>query len=327
MRLTIQENDFLRYHFGNNNIFSKLATFSDASRRQYSRVLIDGSVYMLVIYSKDMDDSFYRYCYVSSFLSDNNFKVPEMIITDHERKMMLIEDFGDNLFINHLKSYPNDVLKLYDYAIDVLIRLHNINISEFQSHNFSFDDNQSLLKGIILFLEYIEYATPMSITAQDKQDYLNVWKNYLNEINLEFLSIALYDFHSPNLFFFPDKEEKIGIIDFQDAKISNNYYDVVSLLNDARTFISEGIFRVLFSKFHDSCLYGISLSKSLEIAQLLGLQRNLRIIGVFLRQKYLYNNDSYEKYINLVKGYIKKYSAIKKDDEILSFLYRKKVII
>jgi aminoglycoside/choline kinase family phosphotransferase len=95
--------------------------------------------------------------------------------------------------------------------------------------------------------------------------------------------LVLRDYHAENLIWLPEREgiARVGLLDFQDAVLGHPEYDLVSMLQDARRDVPDNIVR-------ETCQHYLARSgadpESFETAyHLLGLQRNLRILGVFAR--------------------------------------------
>ena len=96
--------------------------------------------------------------------------------------------------------------------------------------------------------------------------------------------LALRDFHAENLVWRPEREgtDRLGLLDFQDAVLAPPEYDLASLLRDARRDIDDeparGPPRPL-RRAHGAR----SEARVAAAAAVLGVQRNLRILGVFAR--------------------------------------------
>ena len=90
-------------------------------------------------------------------------------------------------------------------------------------------------------------------------------------------------------------KNKLGIIDTQDAILGNPMYDVASLIDDVRTKVPSQIKKenipILFKKL-------LSKKKPMHLLQndfdILSVQRNLKILGIFYR---LYKRDKKPQYL------------------------------
>ena len=104
------------------------------------------------------------------------------------------------------------------------------------------------------------------------------------------------DYHVSNLM---KVGRKIGVIDSQDALIGNPAYDLVSLIDDVRIKTSIKLKNQIYSYYltKTSKIYKLNSSKFLEDFNVLSVQRNLKIIGIFSR---LFKRDNKNKYLKLI---------------------------
>ena len=72
--------------------------------------------------------------------------------------------------------------------------------------------------------------------------------------------IFLRDFHSPNLFWRPERAgtDRVGLIDFQDALAEPWAYDLVSILQDARVDVPVDLERREFQRYVEACQFNRS---------------------------------------------------------------------
>ena len=91
------------------------------------------------------------------------------------------------------------------------------------------------------------------------------------------------DFHVQNLMYLPDRSgiAQVGVIDFQDARSGHRAYDLVSLLQDARRDVPPAIEMQMIERYLAKT--GVDASGFRTAYAVIGLQRNLRILGVFAR--------------------------------------------
>ena len=135
----------------------------------------------------------------------------------------------------------------------------------------------------------------------DIDRFFKVWQETLNELKPMEEILVLADYHVDNLIL--TKKQEIGLLDFQDAVIGSPAYDLVSLLQDAR--------RKVDFDFADKMLEYYAAETKLDLRALksnyhtFGIQRNLKILGIFARKSLRDNNSSYLKFIPQVKEYIK----------------------
>lgn len=117
--------------------------------------------------------------------------------------------------------------------------------------------------------------------------------------------MMLRDVHSPNLHWLSSRQtvRRVGFIDIQDAIAGHPAYDVVSLLQDARRDLPadyEARFKTLYVSETglDAADFDIAYN-------IFGVQRNLRILGIFVRLAKMQGKTSYLQHIPRVTGYIR----------------------
>ena len=92
---------------------------------------------------------------------------------------------------------------------------------------------------------------------------------------------------------------KIGLLDTQDAIIGNPLYDLVSLIDDVRIKTSLSLKKKIFNFYLKKVpkIYRSKKNKFIDDFNILSIQRNLKILGVFYR---LYKRDKKEKYLKFI---------------------------
>ena len=101
------------------------------------------------------------------------------------------------------------------------------------------------------------------------------------------------DFHASNLMLV---NNRIGVIDSQDALIGNRSYDLASLVDDVRLKTSKILKKKIFNLYIDS-QKKLDKKKIKNDFEILSILRNLKIIGIFTR---LAIRDKKEDYLKLI---------------------------
>ena len=263
---------------------------SDASNRKYYRLKHDYNKILIMDSSLEIQSA-NNFLKLSRWLLKNNYSVPNIFKSDKINGILIIEDFGESKFSNILNNNKSKVF-YYKKAIDLLIDLSNKKPPSFLS---KYNEN-ILMKELKIFLEYYIFYKKKK-KNNSLLEWQNIWKKLFNFINLEDSCLVLRDYHIDNIFYLKkrSKIKKIGLIDFQDALLGHYCYDLVSLLQDVRTFIS----------FKDQdFLLNYYLNKSNVCTEsfkraylILGTQRLIKIIGIFNRLKNKKQNKTYLKYL------------------------------
>ena len=121
------------------------------------------------------------------------------------------------------------------------------------------------------------------------------------------------DFHVSNLM---KINSQIGIIDSQDAIIGNPTYDLVSLIDDVRIKTSNQLKKNIFNYYLNKCpkIYRRKKNEFIHDFNILSVQRNLKIIGIFSR---LFKRDKKKQYLKLIP-YTWKLLEIRLKDKMFS---------
>ncbi len=277
----------------------------DASFRRYFRLKKGNQIYIFMDSSLEKS-SLKPFLDVSKRLSKQNISVPKIYLEDLENGYLVLEDFGS---INLLDKLNKDTEKdFYKKAIDILVQMKDVD-----TNNLPLYDKEFLHFEMDLMKEwYIEKNLKITLNKEQEE----VLKNSLDIISNEVLKqkqncFVHRDFHSRNIMLKDDGE--LGVIDFQDAMSGALTYDLVSLLKDLYYKASNTKELVLY--FRDKINLEISDQEILRYFDFMGLQRHIKVLGIFSRLSIRDKKDNYLKDIPLTLKYVletsKKYDETK----------------
>lgn len=232
---------------------------------------------------------------IATFLRAAGLSAPEILAEDAPSGLLLIEDFGDALFADLMAADPDRQLPLYRAAADVLLALRAVDPPDLQvcdAHWLT-----SMLDPV-----WDWYAPETD--RQAKAEFLALFDPLARQVAETRKVLMLRDFHAQNLLLLPDRDgvRRVGILDFQDAMLAHPAYDLVSILQDARRDVDPGIEAAIvdyYLKSADSDPEPFRRSYAV-----LGLQRNLRILGIFARLCLRDGKAAYVDLIPRVWGYV-----------------------
>lgn len=271
----------------------------DASSRRYSR-LTSGEKSWILMESEPFDPETYPLLSVQIHFKKHHVLVPEILTYSGELGFILYEDLGDHTLEHEFyrTRNPYGVLGLYRMALDELLKIHLIaskDPSNCVGFNLEFDVEkltwelhwtqqyffQELLKQPVIPLELEkEFHQIATILAQPKK--------YLQH----------RDYHSRNLMVY---ENKIRVIDFQDARMGLVQYDLVSLLRDAYVPIPRSLELELLDYYcHRSAQdfdHPWSPDDFMNLYEIQSIQRLLKAVGSFASFAVRRNDRRYLKYI------------------------------
>ncbi len=152
---------------------------------------------------------------------------------------------------------------------------------------------------------YIVGAVVTDIKLEDKQK--NMIKDTLSNISKEVLKqpqnyFVHRDFHSRNIMVKHDGS--IGVIDYQDAMSGAITYDLVSLLKDCYIAFERSSIEKLALEFRDKKKLKVDDATFLKWFDFMGLQRQIKVLGIFSRLHIRDNKEGYLKDIPLTLKYV-----------------------
>lgn len=256
------------------------ALAGDASFRRYFRIK-SGDKYAMLMDAPPPHEDPKPFINVAQYLTETGFRAPIIYGADLNDGLVLIEDFGDIRMREYLDDNPDDEDEIYRQAIDIIIKLSDVNPANTDDY-----DQNIYLREVNLLPEW--YLPAVHINA-DAAQYEGLWAAVLEPIYQAKKTTVLRDYHAENIMLLADGA--MGIIDFQDALVGHQAYDLVSLLQDARRDVSE----ILEQKMLDYYIAQTNVGQDfLRDYAILGAQRNAKIIGIFAR---LCFRDGKEKYL------------------------------
>jgi aminoglycoside/choline kinase family phosphotransferase len=248
----------------------------DASARKYFRLRKDEQSAVLMDASQILE-SVAPFIRIDQHLHQLGFSVPAILARDDKKGFLLLEDFGDATFTRLLDN-QGDPEKLCTLATDVLIALHK--------HPRAIPKGlrtyhpQKMLEDIELFLEW---RTP-TISEAGKAEFRIVWGEVLPVAHQVPTSLLLRDYHVANLMLLPEREgvRQAGLLDFQDAYQGPVTYDLMSLLEDARHDVPDGLREKMTARYlaHFPIPNRNAFAASMVI---LAALRHTRVLAIFER--------------------------------------------
>lgn len=297
--------DFLKYCNLENAQRIKLK--SDASFRRYERIIDRNKRYILMDAPPEHEQTL-PFINVAKFLKEHGLSAPEIIKNNSIDGFILLEDFGDesfnNIFSGNSKlSDEVTEIEAYKRAVDCLIHLHQVHPSKISIPDYT---NEIYLRESNQFIEWYVHTLNGETLSLDRQEEFNSLLTKLLELTKGFADVVvLRDYHADNLMWLEDRTSyrKVGLLDFQDALIGSVGYDLVSLLEDARRDVPSQLAEEMINHYLKAFPSLLKKDFSL-IYSILGVQRNLKIVGFCARQAIKHKNPFYLSLLPRVWRYI-----------------------
>ena len=271
---------------------------ADASFRRYFRVTDsnNGQTFVVMDAPPDKEDC-EPFIHITRLLRSVNVNAPGIITMDLERGFLLLDDLGDRQYLDHLDDASSEAL--YRDALTALLRMQLIN------NQLPPYDRGRLLGEMGLFEPWY-LNTHLGINLdQNQKSILDGIFELLIDSALEQPQVFVHrDYHSRNLRMVDSNNP--GVIDYQDAVIGPVTYDLVSLLKDC--YIEWP--REKIEYWLDEYLQLTSIDIPVERQQfirwfdLMGVQRHLKVLGIFARLNYRDGKSQYLNDLPLVLQYV-----------------------
>ncbi|MCJ8140829.1 aminoglycoside phosphotransferase family protein [Falsirhodobacter halotolerans] len=243
----------------------------DASARRYERLTQDGATAVLMDAPPRTGDDPAEFVAVARHLRGLGLSAPDILAEDLARGFLLLEDLGDALYARELDQGADEIA-LYTAAVDVLAHLHRApaphGLPDLRAADWAmaiapaFDSYRRHALGEAGDADAVCAALTRALTAHADGPRVMI----------------LRDYHAENLLWLPDRAgvAQVGLLDFQLAQMGQRGYDLVSLLQDARRDVPPATEEAVLRHFDPTLAFRAEYA-------VLGLQRNLRILGIFAR--------------------------------------------
>jgi len=283
--------------------FKLLSISGDASFRQYYRKFNQKKNLstIIVISKKEKNKNLLVYSAINQFLLDHNIRAPRLLEENYKKGFIEIEDFG-NITIHNILKKSKKKFHIYKKTVDLLIRLQKIKsriIKNFYGKSYKLENYsaKNLHKESDLFFDwYLPLIMKKNRALKIKKVLKKELQKLYKKLKFKDKIFVHRDFHVSNLM---KINSKIGVIDSQDAIIGNPTYDLVSLIDDVRIKTSNQLKKNIFNYYLNKCpkIYRRKKNDFIHDFNILSVQRNLKIIGIFSR---LFKRDKKKQYLKLI---------------------------
>ncbi len=282
----------------------------DASYRKYYRLRLADEKTFIVMDSSIQVESIYPFIDVSVRLLKAGVQIPRVYSQNLDKGYLLIQDLGDT----HLADILSEMscTMLYTKCMNEILKMQKADTSELDPYDADF-----LMFEMELMPEwYLNTHLGVHLDAEEQRQLDSVFRLITEEVLSQPQGYFVHrDFHSRNIMF--AGRGKVWVIDYQDARVGAVTYDLVSLLKDVYVqFDREKIIELVleFKLLKGRELEGISDEQFIRWFDFMGIQRHIKILGIFARLKIRDNKPTYINDIPLTLKYI--YEVIGLYDEL-----------
>ena len=297
---------------------------ADASFRRYFRATFSDGSTKVVMDAPPQHEDCKPFLHVGKLFEDAGTHVPHVYAQDLAQGFLLLSDLGNTTYLQALQGNGN-VSRLYGAATDALIKIQLAS----KENELPPYDEALLRRELNLFPEwYIAKHLGVTLTEKQSAKLEECFQRILRN-NLAQPSVYVHrDYHSRNLMYienpllnpFPEGEEanvkgnflsSPGILDFQDAVYGPITYDLASLFKDAYIrWEEEEIMDWIIRYWEKARKAGLPVRADFgefyRDYEMMGVQRHIKVLGIFARLYHRDGKDGYLKDMPLVMDYLRR---------------------
>src|SRR4051812_14728130 len=280
----------------------------DASDRRYFRILLPGSgSIVLSLYSTAFDVTTLPFVNVATLMAKMPVPIPEVLGHAGDIGVLALQDLGDVTLQAHLgAATPAEHAALYRQAVALIATLQKrgeqLESGEYLPYGISFDVEKLTWELDFFTKHFLEAYRGVTLSDPERAALRGEFAGIVDELAAEPPALCHRGYHTRNLML---RDEQLYIIDFQDARMGPDTYDLVSLLRDSYVDLPEGTVSELIAYF--LALKGVTgedpdFRRRFDV---MALQRNLKALGTFGYQTTAKRNPVYIQYIPRTLRYVR----------------------
>ena len=282
--------------------FTLAPASADASFRRYFRVTLADRT-LIAMDAPPQHENCAPFVHVADVFGRAGVHVPRVLAQDLAQGFLLLTDLGSTTYLSALNA--STAADLYRDATDALIRIQQASLPDvFPNYD------EALLTREMQLLPDWYIARHLGVALDDKQQ--GVLQQTFETLNRNILAQGqVYvhrDYHSRNLMVCDDNP---GILDFQDAVYGAITYDLVSLLKDAyvrweEEQVLDWVVRYWQKARKADLPVPADISEFFLDFEWMGVQRHIKVLGIFARLYHRDGKDGYLKDMPLVMDYLRR---------------------
>lgn len=272
----------------------------DASDRRYFRVMPrDGSPFVLAVHAAPFEYATLPFVNVAELLGAMPMPIPTLRGHADDLGVLALDDLGDVTLQARLgAASTTERLALYREAVSLIEiiqrRGRELRNPRFISYGIAFDVDKLTWEMNFFVKHFLEAYRGASIAPDDRTTLTRELSTIVEELAGEPRVLCHRDYHSRNLMFWHDR---LHVIDFQDARMGPDTYDLVSLLRDSYVDLPEDTVETLIDDYLAATGRAGTTALFRKRFDVMALQRNLKALGTFGYQTTTRGNPVYIQYI------------------------------
>jgi N-acetylmuramate 1-kinase len=280
----------------------------DASDRRYFRVILtEMPSIVLSLYSAPFKVDDLSFVNVARLLEQMPVPIPRVLGHADDLGVLALQDLGDVTLQAHLGAATSgEHSALYRQAVALIATLqrHGADLAspEYLPYGIAFDVEKLTWEMDFFTKHFLEAYRGVTLSAREGEALKRELGRIIDELAAENRVLCHRDYHSRNLML---HDSRLYMIDFQDARMGPDTYDLVSLLRDSYVDLPESTVDELIAYFLALRGQTGTHSEFRERFDLMALQRNLKALGTFGYQTTARRNPVYIQYIPRTLKYVR----------------------
>lgn len=279
----------------------------DASDRRYIRVLLEGAPsIVLAVHAGPIRYADHAFVNVASLFARMSIPVPAICGHDDELGILALQDLGDVTLQAHLgAATPAEHRALYRQSVDLITTIQqrgrDCASKAYLPYGIAFDVEKLTWEMDFFVKHFLEAYRGARISDVERAHLRGELGHVVEELAAEPRVLCHRDYHSRNLML---HDGRLYVIDFQDARMGPDTYDLVSLLRDSYVDLTEEEVADLLAHFLAQSDHRSAPDEFRRRFDLMSLQRNLKALGTFGYQTATRQNPVYIQYIPRTIRYV-----------------------
>lgn len=281
----------------------------DASDRRYMRLrLADGSSRILLVHQHPFDAATLPWLNVARLFDRISIPTPAVQDVADDLGILVLDDLGDITAYTFLRTAtPAEQRTLYMNAVDLIVQIQQggerLKSPEYLPFTVAFD-REKLVSELEFFGEhYLRAHRQVRLDPTSRSSLHEEFQALARSLADEHQVLCHRDYHSRNLML---RDGELHVIDFQDARLGPDTYDLVSLLRDCYVRLPLLLVDEMVSYYHEQTGSPPDATgpRYLERFDRMSVQRHLKALGTFGYQAAVVGNSSYLDDVPRTLGYL-----------------------
>jgi aminoglycoside/choline kinase family phosphotransferase len=285
------------------------ALAGDASTRRYFRITpATGEPFVLAVYPEAFDAATLPFLNVAELFAAMPVPIPRVRDVAADLGIVALDDLGDVTLQAALAgASPAGRLAMYREAVEIIVTIQQrgaaLESPRFVPYTLAFDVEKLTFEMEFFITHFLEGHRGVRLAPADAAALRRALGGLVTVLANEPRVVCHRDYHSRNLMVGGDG--RLAVIDFQDARLGPDTYDLVSLLRDSYVDLPAGDVDALVTLFLERTGRAGEAAAFARRFDLMALQRNLKALGTFGYQASARGNPAYLGSVSRTLGYVR----------------------